>query len=56
MRAIPSSLIIIDGAYSMDGGSIYLEMEEPDEVKGGLHPGLALSRKARSYRLETSHR
>ena len=37
MRAIPSSLIIIEGAYSMDGGSIYLEMEEPDEVKHTLH-------------------
>lgn len=37
MRAIPSSLIIIDSAYSMDGGSIYLEMQEPDEIKHTLH-------------------
>ena len=37
MRTIPSSLIIIDGTYAMDGGSIYLEMEEPDEVKHTLH-------------------
>jgi len=37
MHAIPSSLVIVNGGCTLDGGSIRLEMEGPTQLKHTLH-------------------